>query len=172
MTVASVTPVASPPPPAPALRRRLAPLAAILASAVVVEVAVASHLGPAGAAPDLLLVSVAAVAAAAGPEAGAAYGFAAGMAADLLVATPAGCSALAFTAVGWALGRVTVRAPARCTLLAGLGGGALVAAATTVMGAAPFPAPAALLRLALGSGIGALLAPPVFAAVRRLAGRP
>ena len=48
----------------------------------------------------------------------------------------------------------------------------LVAVATTVMGAAPFPAPAALLRLALGSGIGALLAPPVFAAVRRLAGRP
>jgi rod shape-determining protein MreD len=137
----------------------------------VAEVAIASQFGRAGAAPDLLLVSVAAVAAAGGPDTGAAYGFAAGMAADLLVATPAGLLALAFTVVGWAVGRATAPPAARCALLAGLGSGVLVMAAATTIGGAPSPPPAALLRLAFGSGTGALVAPPIFAAVRRLIGR-
>jgi hypothetical protein len=85
--------------------RRLVPLGAVLLTALVVQVGVAPHLAVGAAAPDVLLVVVAAVAAGRGARAGAAVGFAAGLGADLFVATPLGTSALAFTLVGHVLGR-------------------------------------------------------------------
>ena len=85
--------------------RRLVPLAAVLFTALVVHAAVTPHLAVWGAAPDGLLVGVAAVSVSRGPRAGAAFGFVAGLGADLFLATPMGTSALAFTLVGHVLGR-------------------------------------------------------------------
>jgi len=85
--------------------RRAAPLGAIFFTALMAHAAVAPHLAVRGAAPDVLLVGVTAVAAGRGPRAGAAFGFASGLGADLFLATPPGTSALAFTLVGHALGQ-------------------------------------------------------------------
>jgi rod shape-determining protein MreD len=95
--------------------RRAAPLGAVLLTTLVVQVAVAPHVAVRGAAPDVLLVGVTAVAAGRGPRAGAAFGFGAGLGADLFLTTPLGTSALAFTLVGQALGRSL---PARSSGLA------------------------------------------------------
>jgi hypothetical protein len=85
--------------------RRAASLGAVLLSALAVHVGVVPHLMVGGAAPDVLLVGVVAVATARGARAGAAFGFAAGIGADLFVATPLGTSALAYTLLGHAFGR-------------------------------------------------------------------
>ncbi|MDQ1567763.1 MAG: rod shape-determining protein MreD [Actinomycetota bacterium] len=84
--------------------RRVAPLGAVFLSGLMLQAAVAPHLGVGGSAPDLLLVAVAAVAVGRGPRAGAGFGFAAGLGADLFLATPLGTSALAYTLVGHVLG--------------------------------------------------------------------
>jgi hypothetical protein len=85
--------------------RRVAPLGAVLLTGLVGHVAVAPHLALRGAAPDVLLVAVAAVAVRGGARTGAGFGFAAGLGADVFLATPLGTSALAYTVVGHALGR-------------------------------------------------------------------
>ena len=85
--------------------RRAAPLGAVLLTALAVQVAVAPHLAMGGVAPELVLVTVAAVAVSRGPRAGAAFGFAAGLGADLFRATPLGTAALAYTVVGHLLGQ-------------------------------------------------------------------
>ena len=84
---------------------RVAPLGAVLLTGLVGHVAVAPHLALRGAAPDVLLVGVAAVAVRRGARTGAGFGFAAGLGADVFLATPLGTSALAYTLVGHALGR-------------------------------------------------------------------
>ena len=91
--------------------RGVTPLAAVLLSALVVQVAVAPHLTLGGVGPDVVLVTVAAVAVARGPRIGAAFGFAAGLGADLFLATPPGTAALAYTLVGHAIGRGGRRSP-------------------------------------------------------------
>jgi hypothetical protein len=83
---------------------RVGPLGAVLATAVVAHGAMAPHLAVNGAAPEALLVTVAAVAIGRGPRAGAAFGFSAGLAADLFLAPPLGTAALAYTIVGHVLG--------------------------------------------------------------------
>jgi hypothetical protein len=94
--------------------RQAAPLGAVLFTTLVAHVAVGPHLALWGAAPDVLLVGVTAVAAGRGPRAGAAFGFASGLGADLFLATPPGTSALAFTLVGHALGQTgPARSPGR-----------------------------------------------------------
>ena len=84
--------------------RRIGPLGAVLGTAMVAHVAAAPHLTVMGAAPEALLVTVAAVAVGGGPRVGAAFGFAAGLGADLFLATPLGTAALAYTIVGHVLG--------------------------------------------------------------------
>jgi rod shape-determining protein MreD len=100
--------------------RRAAPAGAALATVLAAHVGLAPHLALSGAAPDLPLVAVVAVALGRGPRAGAAFGFAAGLGADLFLATPLGTSALAYTVVGHVLGAVAQHRPggpaaARCT---------------------------------------------------------
>jgi hypothetical protein len=85
--------------------RRAAPLGAVLFTALVIHAGLAPHLAVAGAAPDVLLVGVVAVAVRCGARTGAGLGFAAGLGADLVLATPLGTSALAYTLVGHGLGR-------------------------------------------------------------------
>ena len=88
--------------------RRLLALAAILVAAVLLESTVLAGLRVAGVRPDLLVLAVVAVAMASGPTSGAAFGFAVGLVADLLFGLPVGVSALAYTAVGFAVGMVRV----------------------------------------------------------------
>jgi rod shape-determining protein MreD len=176
---ANVLPFRSRPPapvpsPAPASPGDVLPLVAVLFTTVVAQVAVAPHLALAGASPDLLLLSTAAVAAAGGREVGVAYGFAAGLAADLFVATPFGLAALVFTVVGHRLGRgAGTRQPIRSTAMVGglaclAGGGLVVSLGGLFAGGSPVPAIPVFARLVGGSIVAAVLAPAVYAAVRRL----
>jgi hypothetical protein len=98
--------------------RRSAPAVAALLTLLVVHAALLPHLTIQGAAPDVLLVAVVAVASVRGARAGAAFGFAAGLGADLFLTTPLGTSALAYTLVGHIVGRTAPRP----------GGGAIAAA--------------------------------------------
>ena len=88
--------------------RRLLALAAILVAAVLVQSAVLAEVRLAGVRPDLLVLAVVAVAMASDAPAGAGFGFAAGLVADLLFDLPVGVSALVYTAVGFAVGQVSV----------------------------------------------------------------
>jgi len=92
--------------------RRAAPLGAVLLTMVAAHAGLAPHLAVRGAASDVLLVAVAAVALGAGSRTGAGFGFAAGLGADVFLATPLGTSALAYTLLGHTLGHLSrPRAP-------------------------------------------------------------
>ena len=159
---------------APAVARRWrqstrVPLAALLATCLVVHAAVAPHLAVRGMPPDVLLVAVVAVAAVRGERIGAAFGFAAGLGADVFLATPLGTSALAYTLLGHILGGR--HEPRRSMLLAfaGVIAGRLMTAATaTALGGVPFPEPAGLLRILGVAALSAPLGPPTVALVRRI----
>ena len=88
--------------------RRLVALAAILVVAVLVQSTVLAEVRPAGVRPDLLVLTVVAVAMASDATTGAVFGFVTGLVADLLFDLPVGVSALVYTAVGFAVGTVRV----------------------------------------------------------------
>ena len=176
------------------LVRRLAPLGAVLLTALVVNVGIVPHLAVGAAAPDVLLVSVVAVAAQRGSRAGAAFGFGAGLGADLFLATPLGTSALACTLVGHLLGRpgpppapsgaagpratrrqrraaarrAALRRSAMLSFL-GVGAGRLgVAVVATTLAGVPFLDASGLLRIVVVALVSAPFGPAAFAAVSRL----
>jgi rod shape-determining protein MreD len=76
--------------------------------AVLIQSTVLARLRLAGVRPDLLVLAVVSVAVATDPTTGAVFGFVAGLVADLLFDLPVGVSALAYTAVGFAVGTVRV----------------------------------------------------------------
>lgn len=76
----------------------------VLLAAVVLHTAVASQLRLFGVGAEVLLLVAIAAGIAAGPDRGAAVGFAAGLLADCFLQTPFGLSALTFCLVGWAVG--------------------------------------------------------------------
>jgi rod shape-determining protein MreD len=88
--------------------RRVLMLAAVVVAAVLLQSTVLAELRLAGVRPDVLVLSVVAVAMASGPTSGAVFGFSAGLVADLLFDLPVGVSALVYTAVGFAVGTVRV----------------------------------------------------------------
>jgi rod shape-determining protein MreD len=88
--------------------RRVLVLAAVVVAAALLQSTVLAELRLAGVRPDLLVLSVVAVAMASGPTSGAVFGFSAGLVADLLFDLPVGVSALVYTAVGFAVGTVRV----------------------------------------------------------------
>jgi rod shape-determining protein MreD len=88
--------------------RRLLALTAVLVVAVLIQSTVLARLRLAGVRPDLLVLAVVSVAVATDPTTGAVFGFVAGLVADLLFDLPVGVSALAYTAVGFAVGTVRV----------------------------------------------------------------
>ena len=100
-----------------AAARRVAPLGAVLVTALLAHAAVAPHLAVRRVAPDVLAVAMVAVAVGRGRRAGAAFGFAAGLGTDLFLATPLGTAALAYTVVGHVLGEAR-RPPASATAAA------------------------------------------------------
>jgi rod shape-determining protein MreD len=75
---------------------------------VLIQSTVLARLRLAGVRPDLLVLAVVSVAVATDPTTGAVFGFVAGLVADLLFDLPVGVSALAYTAVGFAVGTVRV----------------------------------------------------------------
>jgi rod shape-determining protein MreD len=88
--------------------RRLLALTAVLVVAVLIQSTVLARLRLAGVRPDLLVLTVVAVAMASGPTSGAVFGFSAGLVGDLLFDLPVGVSALVYTAVGFAVGTARV----------------------------------------------------------------
>jgi rod shape-determining protein MreD len=153
-------------------------LGAVLLCGVLAQGLLAPRLAPPGAAPDLLLVATAVVAAAVPSRSAVIFGFAAGLTADLLLITPFGLSASAFTAVACA--GAALPAPRRPLLVApratvsALLAGALVMFGAAAFGEAPVPSSTSLGLLLRASVTAGALSPPVFAALRRLlgAGRP
>jgi rod shape-determining protein MreD len=83
-------------------------LAAVVVVAVLLQSTVLAELRLAGVRPDLLVLTVVAVAMASGPTSGAVFGFSAGLVGDLLFDLPVGVSALVYTAVGFAVGTARV----------------------------------------------------------------
>jgi rod shape-determining protein MreD len=88
--------------------RRVLVLAAVVVVAVLLQSTVLAELRLAGVRPDLLVLTVVAVAMASGPTSGAVFGFSAGLVGDLLFDLPVGVSALVYTAVGFAVGTARV----------------------------------------------------------------
>jgi rod shape-determining protein MreD len=85
------------------LARRIR-LVLVVITLVVLQTTVFPSLRVFDAMPDLLLVATVAMAYEEGPQAGLVFGFASGLAIDLFLASPAGLSALAFAATGYAIG--------------------------------------------------------------------
>jgi rod shape-determining protein MreD len=97
--------------------RRLLVLGAVVVAGVLLQTTVLGELRLAGVRPDVLVLSVVAVAMASGPVSGAAFGFTAGLVADLLFALPVGVSALVYTAVGFGVGVARVYVTSRLPLV-------------------------------------------------------
>jgi rod shape-determining protein MreD len=76
----------------------------VLALALTVQLGIAPSLGVFGVQGDLMLLVAVAGAAAAGPDRGAAIGFAAGLSYDLLLQTPFGLTALSYAMVAYLVG--------------------------------------------------------------------
>ncbi|HZP31277.1 MAG TPA: rod shape-determining protein MreD [Acidimicrobiia bacterium] len=79
-------------------------LSLVVVMLVVIQTTVIPHLRVFDAGPDLVLLATIAVAYEEGPDTGAIFGFASGLTLDLFLATPLGCSALAFAVVGYLVG--------------------------------------------------------------------
>lgn len=152
----------------------LVPLVALFGLAVVTQALLAPRLGPPGAAPDLLLMATAAVAAAVPTRSAVIFGFAAGLAADLFLVTPLGLSAAAFTAVARA--GAALPAPRRAILvvpratLSAVLAGALVMFGAAALSAGPAPSSTSLRLLVHAAVTAGALSPPAFAGLRRLVG--
>jgi rod shape-determining protein MreD len=82
-------------------------VALVIFAALLVQLSVVSQLQFWGVSGDVLVVAAVAGGFVAGPERGAAIGFATGLAIDLLLTTPLGLTALVFTAVGYVSGVVS-----------------------------------------------------------------
>lgn len=79
-------------------------LSLVLVVACTLQVAIAPELRVLGVQGDLMLLVALAAGLAAGPDRGAAIGFASGMLYDLLLQTPAGLSALTYALVAYVIG--------------------------------------------------------------------
>lgn len=90
------------------LTGRLGRLPLVVLTVVVVQLALVADLRLGGATGDIVLLLAIGGGLTGGPERGAVCGFAAGLAFDLVLATPFGLSALAFTVVGYVAGKVSV----------------------------------------------------------------
>ena len=90
------------------LWRQILVIGSLVLAAVIVEVTLLSRLGLPGATPDLVVVTVVAIALAMGPTQGAVAGFSAGVLLDLAPpsATVLGVNAIVYLAIGYVTGFV------------------------------------------------------------------
>jgi rod shape-determining protein MreD len=149
------------------IRRLRLGLVAVLA--VVLQTTLFADLRLFGVAPDLPLVLVIAVAYREGPQTGAVYGFWCGLAIDLFLQTPFGLSALAFSAVGYAVGGLRTGmthaspwAPMVFGGFGGLAGGALFVVVGILAGQEQLVAARTVPVVLAAAAYDALLALPVF----------
>ena len=107
---------------------RIAVLGTVLLTALLLQTVVMAPVSIAGWRPDIVVLTVIAIALADGPDSGARYGFVAGLMADLLASSSGlvGLTALVFLLVGDLVGRLRVY----LTGMAWVGEAALAAAAT------------------------------------------
>jgi rod shape-determining protein MreD len=157
------------------LNRRNLVLAVIALTAVLAQTELFPNLRAGGVIPDIVLVSVIAVALEGGPESGAVYGFGAGLFIDMFLRPPAGLSALAYTLVGFAVGSVRARlirtSKLQYPLVGGLGsllGGAVFVIAGVLVGQQHLWATRTVRIIAVRALYDATLAFLVFPAVARL----
>ena len=159
--------------------RQIALVGVLIVTAVIVEVTLLSRLGLPGATPDLVVVTVVAIALALGPVPGAVSGFAAGVLLDL--APPAdgvlGVSALVYLAIGYVSGLVIDPRDRTVPILVGLVGLAagaavlLTAALDTLLGSARVSWEAVPALALSGALYGVILAPLVILGVTWLVQR-
>jgi len=154
-------------------------IALVLFTAAVAQTSVFPHLAIGGFRPDLLLLATVAFAFRDGALTGLYVGFAAGLLADLLLAVPpVGINALVFLVIGYTVGVVrpylaseSVTAPlalALATGIIGIGGYGVVA---RTLGASEASLGLVLRTAVIVALYDTLLAPVVFATIRRLSGR-
>ena len=153
-------------------------LALVVVTLVLLQTTLVADLRISGATPSLLLVATLGVAYEEGPDGGAAFGFLAGLAIDCFLNTPLGASALTFALTGWSLGVLQgglVREmrffSSLLAFLFGLLGGSIFVVVVTVAGNDNLLTGYGLKVTVLGAVLDALVAPPLFAAVRWARGR-
>ena len=157
------------------MTRRNLVLALIALVAVLAQTELFPNLRAGGVIPDIVVVSVVAVALEAGPETGAVYGFGAGLFIDMFLRPPAGLSALAYTLVGFVVGSVRARlirtSKLQYPLVGGLGsllGGALFIVAGVLVGQQHLWATRSVRIIAVRALYDATLSLLVFPTVARL----
>ena len=149
--------------------------ASVLALAVVVHVGLLVHITPAGVIVDPLVLLAVAGGIVGGRSTGASFGGGCGLASDLILHTPFGLSLLVLTLVGYLSGTVAEQIPsarwfARATVASVLaaGGIGLFATAGWLMDLV-YVTEAPLVRIAIVTGVGALLTNPLLERVVRWA---
>lgn len=159
---------------------RIAIYTGLVAGALLTQLTVLDPLPfPGGAAPNVVLLVVAAIGLTAGPLAGAGTGFAAGLALDLAppASHPVGAYALAFCLVGYVCGRVVVAAadsavlPVAVVAVGALGGGLLYTSVSATFGVAGVTWAAAWHVLPASTLYDAALSPFVLSVVAGLTWR-
>jgi len=156
---------------------RVARLGALVATIVVIQVAVMPHLRLFGVVPDLGLLVALAVGYQEGPEAGALVGFVAGFGFDLFLETPLGLDALTYAIVGYGIGVVESGLfrsprwlPSFLALAGGLAGGLLFIGLGVLVGVDAVKGTQGVVTITYAAFYDALLAPFVFFLVRRVLG--
>lgn len=161
------------------LWRQALVIGTLVVAAVIIQVTLLSRLGLPGATPDLVVVTVVAIALAMGPAQGAVAGFVAGVLLDMAPPSDTlwGVNALVYLGIGYLTGRVIDPRDRTVPLLIGIvglsAGGAtiLVAALDTVLGSSRVSWDA-VAGMALSSALYAvILAPGLVLGVAALARR-
>jgi rod shape-determining protein MreD len=146
----------------------------VLLLALVLHTAVMGHFRIAGVAPDLMVLIPIVAGLTAGPERGAAFGFACGLAVDLVVqTTPLGLSALSFSVVGYTVGvleagilRSSWWIPPATALVASAAGEALYALTGALVGQTQLVTNRLVLIVVVVGALNALFATPMLRVVR------
>ena len=145
---------------------------------LVVETSILGEATLGGTKPQLLLLMTVALAMGEGPALGAGFGFTAGLATDLLTGLPAGLTAITYTIVGYAVGRIraqvqtpTAWLPAAMEFAATLGGVLLYGGISLLVGQEATGGRALVVHALLAACYSALLTPFLYPLVRGLGAR-
>ena len=147
----------------------------VLVVAVVVHVGLLAHITPAGVIVDPLVLLAVAGGMMGGRSTGASFGGGCGLASDLILHTPFGMSLLVLTLVGYLSGAITEQIPSAgrlarsaITSLLAVGGIGLFAGAGWLMDLV-YVTEAPIVRIAIVTGVAALLASPLLERAARWA---
>jgi len=153
-------------------------VALLTITGLVVETSILGEATPGGTKPQLLLFMTVALAMGEGPALGAGFGFTAGLATDLLTGLPAGLTAITYTIVGYAVGRIraqvqtpTAWLPAAMEFAATLGGVLLYGGISLLVGQEATGGRALVVHALLAACYSALLTPFLYPLVRGLGAR-